>query len=329
MVSSANDRSREGLPKVAALAGGVGGAKLAHGLSLVLPPENLTVIVNTGDDFEHLGLYISPDIDTVCYTLAGLANPTTGWGREGETWQALRNVARLGGPDWFNIGDQDLGTHLERTRRLAVGERLSTITGDFCRAWGVAQTVLPMTDDRVATWVETEDMGWLPFQEYFVHQQCAPKVIRFRFEGIEKAAPAPGVVESLQGADYVVICPSNPWVSIGPILATRGLSEVIREKCVVAVSPIVGGKAIKGPAAKMYSELGIDPSAVAVARQYNGLLTGFVLDEVDRDLAGAAAVGGAQVLATDTVMKDAADRQRLAVEVLRLCSTLDGRIFNL
>jgi LPPG:FO 2-phospho-L-lactate transferase len=321
--------SHEDMPRIVALAGGVGGAKLAHGLALALPAENLTVIVNTGDDFEHLGLHICPDVDTVCYTLAGLANATTGWGREGETWNALRNVARLGGPDWFNIGDQDLGTHLERTRRLASGERLSTITSDFCRAWGVAQRVLPMTDDRVATWVETEEMGWLPFQEYFVHQQCAPKVKRFRFEGAEKATPAPGVIEALRDADYVIICPSNPWVSIGPILAIGSLAEAIGEKSVVAVSPIVGGKAIKGPAAKMYGELGIDPSAVAVARQYNGLLTGFVLDEVDRDLAGAAAIGGAQVLVTATVMKDAADRQRLAVEVLRFCIGLDGRNFIL
>ena len=208
--------------KIVALAGGVGGAKLAHGLAQILPPEDLTVIVNTGDDFEHYGLYISPDLDTVCYTLAGLANPKTGWGRKNETWQAIENAKVLGGPDWFNLGDQDLGTHLERTRRMKAGQTLSQITRDFCKAWGIGPTVLPMSDQPVRTIVETDE-GELAFQEYFVHRRCEPKVKGFRFEGIDTAEAAPGALEAIEAADAVVICPSNPWVSIDPILAVDRL----------------------------------------------------------------------------------------------------------
>src|SRR5512142_2552416 len=204
-------------PSIVAFAGGVGGAKLADGLARCLPPENLTVIVNTGDDFEHWGLKICPDLDTVCYTLAGLANPETGWGRVQETWNAIENAVKLGGPDWFNLGDRDLGTHLERTRRLQEGQRLSQITKEFCKAWGVEHTVLPMSDQPVKTIVETE-AGDLAFQEYFVHRRCEPRVKGFRFEGVEEAEPAPGAREALQAADAILICPSNPWVSIDPIL---------------------------------------------------------------------------------------------------------------
>jgi LPPG:FO 2-phospho-L-lactate transferase len=297
----------------------VGGAKLAHGLAQVLPPEDLTVIVNTGDDFEHYGLYISPDLDTVCYTLAGLANPETGWGRIDETWQAIENTKRLGGPDWFNLGDQDLGTHLERTRRLNEGQTLSQITRDFCKAWGIRQTVLPMSDEPVRTIVETEQ-GDLPFQEYFVHRRCEPRVKGFRFEGIEKAEATPGAYEMIQAADAVVICPSNPWVSIDPILKTltssplslheRGWGE---EKLVIAVSPIIGGQTVKGPAAKMYAELGIQPSALAVAEHYRGLINGFVLDNVDSELADKLNI---PTLTTDTLMNLLTKRARLAEDVL-------------
>lgn len=300
--------------KILALAGGVGGTKLAHGLAQILPPENLTVIVNTGDDFEHYGLYISPDLDTVCYTLAGLANPETGWGRMDESWQAVENARRLGGPDWFNLGDRDLGTHLERTRRLKAGQTLSQITRDFCTAWGVRQTVLPMSDQPVRTMVDTVEQGELAFQEYFVRERCEPRVKGFRFDGIDIAEAAPGALEALAAADAVVICPSNPWVSIDPILQVLNLrSTVHRPRPVVAVSPIIGGQTVKGPAAKMYAELGIRPSALAVAEHYRGLLSGFVLDNVDAELAGQIDL---PTLTTDTLMNLLTKRAKLAGDVL-------------
>jgi LPPG:FO 2-phospho-L-lactate transferase len=300
-------------PRIVALAGGVGGAKLAHGLAQILPPQDLTVIVNTGDDFEHLGLSISPDLDTVCYTLAGLANPETGWGRVDETWQTISNVKKLGGPDWFNLGDQDIATHLERTRRLKEGQSLSQITHDFCKAWGVEHAILPMSDQPVHTIVETDE-GDLPFQEYFVHRRCEPRVTGFRFEGIESAEPAPGVVEAIQSADAVIFCPSNPWVSIDPILKVLQLRSIVqRPSSIVAVSPIIGGQTVKGPAAKMYQELGIEPSALAVANHYQGLLHGFVIDTVDADLAGKINI---QTRVTNTLMKSLTDRVRLAQDVL-------------
>lgn len=305
--------------KIVALAGGVGGAKFAHGLAQILPLQDLTVIVNTGDDFEHLGLSISPDLDTVCYTLAGLANFETGWGRADESWNAIVNVKRLGGPDWFNLGDQDLGTHLERTRRLREGQPLSQITRDFCQAWGVKATVLPMSDQPVRTIVET-DQGELAFQEYFVHRRCEPQVKGFRFDGLDQAEPAPGVVEALQSADALVICPSNPWVSVDPILKVLRLpSTVHRPPSIVAISPIIGGQTVKGPAAKMYAELGIQPSALAVAEHYRGLLSGFVLDEVDADLAPQIPI---PTLVTNSLMKSLTDRAALAQAVLHFTETL-------
>ncbi|NJC98045.1 MAG: 2-phospho-L-lactate transferase [Anaerolineales bacterium] len=297
--------------KIVALAGGVGGAKLAHGLAQILPPEDLTVIVNTGDDFEHYGLYICPDLDTVCYTLAGLANPETGWGRANETWNAFQNAAKLGGPAWFNLGDQDLGTHLERTRRLKGGDRLSQITKDFCSAWNIKQTVLPMSDQPVRTIVDTDE-GELAFQEYFVHRRCEPRVKGFRFEGADKAEPVPGAREAVRSADVVVLCPSNPWVSIDPILKIIPIDQ----KPVVAVSPIIGGQTVKGPAAKMYSELGIEPSALAVANQYRGLATGFVLDQIDSQLEESVRGLNMRTLVTNTMMQSHEDRKRLANEIL-------------
>ncbi|MFN2119903.1 MAG: 2-phospho-L-lactate transferase [Anaerolineales bacterium] len=301
--------------KIAALAGGVGGAKMADGLARNLPPGDLTVIVNTADDFDHLGLHISPDLDTVCYTLAGLANPRTGWGRRNETWNALRGVERLGGPTWFQIGDHDLSTHLERTRRLQRGEPLSTIVGEFCAAWGVRSTVLPMTDAQVTTIVHSEQ-GELAFQQYFVQMQCEPRVAGFEFRGVQDAAPAPGVVESLKQAEGIVICPSNPWVSIGPILSVAGLGSAMAKGKTIAVSPIVGGKAIRGPAAKMYAELGVQPSAAAVAAQYQEYIAGFVMDRVDRHLEAGIRDMGLRTLVTKTVMRTTEDRRRLGAEVL-------------
>jgi LPPG:FO 2-phospho-L-lactate transferase len=297
--------------KIVALAGGVGGAKLAHGLAQILPPDELTVIVNTGDDFEHYGLYICPDLDTVCYTLAGLANPETGWGRASERWSVIENASKLGGPGWFRLGDQDLGTHLERTRRLREGQSLTQITQDFCKTWGIRHSILPMSDQPVRTIVETED-GDLAFQEYFVHRRCEPHVKGFRFEGVEAALPAPGALDAIQSADAVVICPSNPWVSIDPIL------QVIKkvERPVFAISPIIAGQAVKGPAAKMYRELGIEPSALAVARHYCHLATGFVLDEVDRQLEGEIRSLNMRTLVTNTLMKSHDNRMQLAMDVI-------------
>jgi len=303
--------------KIVALAGGVGGAKLADGLAQILPPEDLTVIVNTGDDFEHLGLTICPDIDTVCYTLAGLANPETGWGRAGETWNTIANVEKLGGPAWFRLGDQDIATHLERTRRLKEGQSLSQVTRDFCKAWGIQPTVLPMSDSPVRTMVDSDE-GELAFQEYFVHRQCQPRVRGFRFDGVEVAEPAPGAKEALKSADAVVFCPSNPWVSIDPIL------KVIKnmDKPVVAVSPIIGGKTVKGPAAKMYAELGIEPSALAVANHYRTILTGFVLDHADSNIESVIKDLKIKTLVTDTLMNQPADRKRLANDVLFFIGSL-------
>jgi len=309
--------------KIVALAGGVGGAKLAHGLAQILPPEDLTVIVNTGDDFEHYGLYICPDLDTVCYTLAGLANPETGWGRTGESWNVIENTAKLGGPTWFRLGDRDLGTHLERTRRIKEGQCLSEITREFCKAWGIKHAVLPMTDHYVRTMVETDE-GELEFQEYFVHRRCEPHVKGFWFDGVKTAKPAPGTRAAIDQAEAVIICPSNPWVSIDPILqifspllsGERQRGEGIP---IIAISPIIGGKTVKGPAAKMYRELGIQPSALAVANHYRGLLTGFVMDKIDIELAKDLEV---QTLVTDTLMKSSEDRRRLAQEVLHWIGAL-------
>lgn len=301
--------------KIVALAGGVGGAKLAHGLSLVLPPEDLTVIVNTGDDFEHFGLHIAPDLDTVCYTLAGLANPDTGWGRTDETWQAISSAEQLGGPSWFRLGDRDLGTHLERTRLLKDGVPLSEVTRRFCTAWGVRPVVLPMSDQPVPTIVKT-DQGPLAFQEYFVHRRCEPRVQGFQFQGLETALPAPGVLQALESAQAVVLCPSNPWVSIAPILSIPGVRDAVQRRLTVAVSPIIGGAAVRGPAAKMYAEMGITPSAVAVAAHYQGLARGFVFDQADSELGPEVARYMLWIFATQTLMRTPQDRQRLAKDVL-------------
>ncbi len=307
--------------KLTALAGGVGGAKLAHGLAQILPPEDLTIIVNTADDFEHLGLSICPDLDTVCYTLAGLANPDTGWGRSGETWNAISNIERLGGPGWFRLGDQDLATHIERTRRLKDGQPLSQIVREFCRIWGVQQYVLPMTDQAVRTIVHTDE-GDLAFQEYFVHRHCQPHVSGFEFRGASQAQPAPRVMDAIQTAGAVVICPSNPWVSIGPILSLPGIRQALKGRKVVAVSPIIGGQAVKGPAAKMYRELGIEPSALAVAKQYEDILDGFVMDRVDAQLEDGIRRLNIQTKVAQTLMKNTPDRRQLAEDVLDFIGSL-------
>lgn len=301
--------------RVVALAGGVGGAKLAAGLAACLPPSSLAIIVNIGDDFDHLGLRICPDLDTVCYTLASIANPVTGWGRLDESWHVYKEIVALGGTDWFRLGDRDLATHIIRTDRLRQGEPLSNITKDMCRMWGIVHTVLPASDDPIPTQVHTEE-GILQFQEYFVEKKCIPKVEEFRFLGVENAHPAPGVIATIRAADVIVICPSNPWVSIDPLLAVPGIYDEVKKKEVIAVSPIIAGETIKGPAAKMYHELGISPSATAVAKHYIGILSGFIFDTVDAELDEEIENLGLRTLITNTVMLNEYDRQRLAQEVL-------------
>jgi LPPG:FO 2-phospho-L-lactate transferase len=308
--------------RVIALSGGIGGAKLALGLYRLLPPDSLTVVCNTGDDFEHLGLSISPDLDTVTYTLAGIANPETGWGRAGETWTFMAALAALGGETWFRLGDADLATHIERTRRLAAGECLSAITDDFCPRLGVRARVVPMCDEPVRTMVCTEE-GLLPFQRYFVERRCEPKVSGFEFRGAGAAQPTPALAEALGGdqLEVVVICPSNPFISIDPILAVPGMRAALTacRAPVVAVSPIIGGRAVKGPTAKMMAELGLPTSARTVARHYDGLIDGFVLDETDGAETEAIDV---PCLATRTLMTSEDDKRTLATEVLAFARRL-------
>ncbi len=304
------------VPKVIALSGGIGGAKLALGLYRTLPPDSLMVVCNTGDDFEHLGLRVSPDLDTVLYTLAGIANPETGWGRAGETWNFMQALEGLGGETWFRLGDADLATHIERTRRLAGGESLAEISADFCRRLGVRAHVMPMCDQPVRTMVETEG-GVLPFQRYFVEQRCAPRVSAFEFRGAGDARPLPALEDALASdqLEAIVICPSNPFISIDPILAVPGMFATIAASPapIVAVSPIIGGRAVKGPTAKMMAELGLEISARTVARHYARLIDGFVIDAAD---AAETQAIDLPCLATQTLMTSEADKCCLASEVL-------------
>ena len=308
--------------RVVALSGGIGGAKLALGLYRMLAADSLMVVCNTGDDFEHLGLSISPDLDTVLYTLAGIANPETGWGRADETWTFMQALEQLGGETWFRLGDADLATHVERTRRLAAGESLSGISDDFCRRLGMRARVVPMCDQPVRTMVESED-GVLPFQRYFVERRCAPKVRGFEFRGAAEAHPAAALCEALasEHLEAVVICPSNPFISIDPILAVPGMRAAIAacRAPVIAVSPLIGGRAVKGPAAKMMAELGLPTTAQAVAAHYAGLLDGFVLDTADAAEAEAIDV---PCIATPTLMMSDDDKRALAADVLAFARRL-------
>ncbi len=306
---------------IVAFSGGVGGAKLVLGLAKVLPPNELTVVANTADDFVHLGLHISPDVDTVMYTLAGLSNPETGWGRSNETWQFMSVIRQLGGEDWFQLGDLDLGVHVERTRRLAEGQRLTQITGDFCQRFGVKGVrVLPMSDDPVSTMVKTPE-GWIPFQHYFVKLRCKPVVNDFDFRGVSRASLTPEIRETFASSKLkgLVFCPSNPFVSIDPILAIPGMRDLLEKRTVplVGVSPIVGGKALKGPTAKMMAELGIETSTKAVAEHYQGLIDGWVIDLVDKEKAILIEASGIQVLATHAVMNNTKEKETLAADVLQ------------
>ncbi len=308
-----------------ALAGGVGGAKLARGLADVLAPGRLTVAVNTGDDFEHIGLPISPDLDTVMYTLAGRANLETGWGVADETWSFMEAVGDLGGETWFKLGDRDLATHIMRRRMLDRGKTLSEATDALSGALGVRHRIAPMSDRPVRTVVETDE-GALPFQEYFVKRHCEPRVRAFRFEGIETAPPSPPLAAALADPDLeaVVICPSNPYVSVAPIVGIPAVAEFIdtREVPVVAVSPIVGGSAIKGPAAKMMAELGSETSALGISKHYGARIDGIVIDEVDAGLATEIGALGIAVHVAPTVMRTEDDSRALARETLDFAAGL-------
>ena len=300
-------------PRVVCLAGGVGGARLADGLARVLPPDRLTIVVNTGDDFRHLGLTICPDLDTVTYTLAGVSNDETGWGRAGESRRALDEVARLGGPAWFGLGDLDLATHLTRSAWLDEGESLTAVTRRLCTGFGVAPAVLPMCDQPAPTLIVTDGGEVLPFQTWFVRERWQPAVRRVALPDDARATPA--VIRALEAADVVLIAPSNPFVSIDPILNVYPIRALLEDvpRAVVAVSPIIAGQALKGPAAKMMGELGLEASAAAVASYYGHLIDGFVYDQQD---AGMAAEDGLALLCTDTIMSGAGERERLAREVL-------------
>jgi LPPG:FO 2-phospho-L-lactate transferase len=305
---------------ILAITGGVGGAKLALGLSRLLGPDSLAFAVNTGDDFEHLGFEIAPDTDTLIYTLADLANKDLGWGRQDETWNFMAALESFGGETWFRLGDRDLALHATRTRMLAEGTSRTEVTAAIARALGVAHAVLPMSDDPVRTTVLTGD-GPLPFQHYFVRDRCAPAVTGFEFRGSASARPNPRILARIAEADGIVICPSNPFVSVDPLLSLPGMREALRAAAapVVAVSPIVGGLAIKGPTAKMMQELRVPASAAQVAAHYGDLLDGFVLDQQDADLQNTIPV---PTIVAQTLMITLPDRVDLAATVLRFIDDL-------
>jgi LPPG:FO 2-phospho-L-lactate transferase len=301
---------------VLALSGGIGGAKLALGLYRVLPPGQLTVVANTGDDFEHLGLSISPDIDTLLYMLAGIDNPEFGWGRHNETWTFMAALETLGGETWFKLGDGDLATHVERTRRLAARENLSQVTDDFRRRLGISARLLPMSDDLVRTRLRTDE-GWLDFQDYFVRLRASPVVREIAYAGVTEARANPDFLAVLAGDDLelVVICPSNPFLSIDPVLSLPRVRNALRacRAPVVAVSPIIGGKAVKGPTAKIMAELGLPAGAAAVAQHYEDILDVFIADEAD---ASEVEDLGIPVRLARTLMSTIEDREDLARAVL-------------
>lgn len=308
---------------IVALAGGVGGAKMAHGLQAALPPGALTTVVNTADDFDLYGLRICPDLDTVMYTLAGIADPVNGWGVAGDSRNTLDAIARYGEHPWFLLGDQDFATHILRTERLRAGTPLSAVTAELAASLGIPGRILPMTDDRVATLIDTPS-GRLEFQEYFVARRQSDDVLGVVFAGIDEATANAGVLDAIRDAKTIVVAPSNPIVSVGPILATPGIRAALErtEAPIVAVSPIVGGRALKGPAAQMLATLGHEVSALGVARLYASLVDGMVIDAADRELTAEIERLGPRVLVTETVMGDEADRRRLAAEVLDFAGSL-------
>jgi LPPG:FO 2-phospho-L-lactate transferase len=314
-----------GKGRVVALSGGIGGAKLVLGLSRVVPAGDLLVVANTADDFEHLGLAISPDLDTVMYALAGLDDPQRGWGRRGETWTFMAALAALGGETWFQLGDGDLATHVERTRRRAAGETLSAVTADFCRRLGITARLVPMSDDKVRTRLRTAE-GWLDFQDYFVRRGCAPAVLELAYAGAATARAQPEALAALADPRLraVVIAPSNPFLSIEPMLAVPGLRAAIAQCAapVVAVSPVIGGRAVKGPTAKMMAELGLPVSATAVARRYRDLLDAYVLDRADAGAVADTAELGIAISVAHTLMTTLEEREALARHVLATADAL-------
>ncbi len=307
---------------ITVLAGGVGAARLLAGLVQVVPPSEVTAVVNTGDDVVMHGLHISPDLDTVTYTLAGADNPETGWGLAGETWQAMGSLGRYGGDTWFNLGDLDLGTHLYRTGNLASGVGLAEITAAITAGWGLEPMLLPMTEDRVATMVTLAGGDEVGFQEYFVRLRHDVPVSSVRFDGAEASSPGPGVLEAITGADVVVVAPSNPIVSIGPLLAVPGIADAVRARRdhTVAVSPIISGAALKGPADRLMRELGHEASVVGVARIYRDIASCLVIDSADADLAGTVEAEGMACVVTDTVMSSPEVAADLAKVVLGAAS---------
>ncbi len=316
-----SEKTKDARP-VLALSGGVGGAKLALGLARVLSPGALTVVANTGDDFVHLGLHIAPDIDTLTYTLAGIQNRDTGWGRDDETWSFMAALGELGGETWFKLGDRDLAVHVERTRQLREGEPLSAITAGIARSLGIASRILPMTDDPVRTRVMTPD-GPMDFQRYFVEAQCAPQVTGFHFAGAADAEPHPEILAALGDPELraVIICPSNPYISIDPMLALPRLRAALAACAapVIAISPIIGKQAVKGPTAKMMAELGHAVDAVTVAEHYGDLIDGFVVDTVDASAATRIAV---PVMVRPILMRSMSDREQLAAAALEFADRL-------
>jgi LPPG:FO 2-phospho-L-lactate transferase len=305
--------------KVTVLAGGTGGTKLAHGFAMLERPVELAVIANVGDDFEVHGLHVSPDIDALLYTLGGLIDTERGWGIRDDTQTAHAMLARYGQPAWFTVGDADLATHVERTRRLREGQPLTDATAAMAAALQIAARILPATDDRLRTRLETDE-GILDFQDYFVRRRQEPQVRAVNFEGAGTARPTAQVIDAISGADLVIIGPSNPIVSIGPILALAGVREALASASApkVAVSPIVAGRALKGPADRMLASLGHQPTALGVARIYAGLIDRFVLDEADAALAGGVEAFGMGVGVLPTVMRDERSRAALAASLLEM-----------
>ena len=303
------------LPRYVVLSGGIGGAKFSLGMARVLRPEQLTIIANTGDDFTHLGLAISPDLDTLMYTLAGMVSEETGWGCRDETWTCMAGLEALGAETWFRLGDRDLATHLERTRLLATGQTLTQVTRHLCLQLGVTVNLLPMSDAPVRTLIDS-DLGTLAFQDYFVRRRAEPKVTALRYEGARRAPPLAALASLLTDPNLaaIFIAPSNPYLSIDPMLAIPSLAAALRSSAapVIAVSPIVGGRALKGPTAKLMAELGVPVTAGAIAHHYQDLLDGFILDDADRAGADALIADGLAVGATRTVMTTLEDRMHLA-----------------
>ncbi len=305
------------------LAGGFGGARMAHGFAQLSDRVDLSVVVNTGDDLELHDLHISPDLDTVMYTLAGLANEQTGWGVRDETWSGAQMLERYGRPTWFRLGDRDLATHIARTERLRSGSRLTEVTAELARSLGISAQLLPMTDERVRTQIQTTE-GWLDFQDYFVRRHHADDVVGLRFDGIDVARPTAESLAAIASADLVVVAPSNPFVSVAPILSVPGFADAIAGSAapVVAVSPIIGGEAVRGPAAQMMRSLGVEPGSAGIGRHYAsawpGLIDVLVIDRSDADDVVAVAANGARAFVTGTLIAEESERRRLAQEILEV-----------